>query len=162
MFIHGIGIGLYQYINFLADLKARDGELDDGQVGIIAVELMSVSSRITHESLSKEAMCEEVDCIVKAHQWEKFVLVSHSYVSPRPYLNICCRVAYSQHEATEASWQLISFIRHESLTESGRFCLSTRSPFYYISQMWRITLCVSLISSHRLSSTDVLDPLDLP
>lgn len=88
MFIHGIGIGLYPYINFLADLKARDGELDDGQVGIIAVELMSVSSRITHESLSKEAMCEEVDCIVKAHRWEKFVLVSHSYVSPRPSLSL--------------------------------------------------------------------------
>ena len=88
MFVHSIGIGLYQYINFLVDLKARDDELDDGQVGIIAVELMSVSSRITHESLSKEAMCEEVDYIVKEHRWEKFVLVSHSYVSPRLCLNV--------------------------------------------------------------------------
>ena len=84
LFVHGIGIGLYPYINFLADLKARDGELCDGQVGIIAVELMSVSSRITRESLPKEAMCGEVDCVVKAHRWEKSVLVSHSYVSPRP------------------------------------------------------------------------------
>lgn len=86
-FIHGIGIGLYPYINFLADLKARDSESDDGQVGIIAVELMPVSSRITHESLSREAMCNEIECVLKAHGWEKFVLVSHSYVSPNSRLS---------------------------------------------------------------------------
>ncbi|PVH92971.1 hypothetical protein DM02DRAFT_542458, partial [Periconia macrospinosa] len=29
----------------------------------------------------KEAMCQEIDCILKAHGWEKFVLVSQSYGS---------------------------------------------------------------------------------
>jgi hypothetical protein len=50
----------------------------DGEVGIIAIEIMSVSFRITSEALEKEEMCQEIDCIVKAHSWEKFVLVSHS------------------------------------------------------------------------------------
>lgn len=79
LFIHGIGIGLYPYINFLAELNLED-ETDgsDGETGIIAVEIMSVSFRITGEALGKEEMVQEIDCIVKAHNWEKFVLVSHS------------------------------------------------------------------------------------
>lgn len=81
LFIHGIGVGLYPYINFLADINAEDcrGESVE-QVGIIAIELMSVSSRITAEALSKEEMCDEVCRIIAAHGWNKFVLVSHSYV----------------------------------------------------------------------------------
>lgn len=79
LFIHGIGIGLYPYINFLADLNASDGEDSlDGQVGIIAIEIMSVSSRITAEAMSKDEMCNEVRRTLKVHGWEKFVLVSHS------------------------------------------------------------------------------------
>lgn len=83
LFIHGIGIGLYPYVNFLAEINAQHGEEpSDGQVGIIAVELMAISSRITSEAISKENMCEEVRRILDAHGWEKFVLVSHSYVPP--------------------------------------------------------------------------------
>ena len=86
LFIHGIGIGLYPYINFLADLNVEDSEdSSDGQVGIIAVEIMSVSSRITAEAMLKDEMCEEVHCILKAHRWERFVLVSHSWVSPSDF-----------------------------------------------------------------------------
>jgi len=66
----------------LAGLNLED-ETDgsDGEIGIIAVEIMSVSFRITGEALEKEEMCQEIDCILKAHGWEKFVLVSHSYGS---------------------------------------------------------------------------------
>ncbi|KAM5354945.1 hypothetical protein ACJ41O_001591 [Fusarium nematophilum] len=79
LFIHGIGVGLYLYIPFLADLNAEDGEdPSDGQVGIIAIEIMPISSRITAEAMLKDEMCEEVHCILKAHRWERFVLVSHS------------------------------------------------------------------------------------
>jgi hypothetical protein len=79
LFIHGIGIGLYPYINFLADVNAADDQdSSDGQVGIIAIELMSVSSRITAEAISKDEMCKEVHRTLKAHGWERFVLVSHS------------------------------------------------------------------------------------
>ncbi|RSL89251.1 hypothetical protein CEP52_014962 [Fusarium oligoseptatum] len=82
LFIHGIGVGLYPYINFLADINADvDEEPSDGQVGIIAIEIMSVSSRITYEAMSKEEMCDEIHRTLTAHGWEKCVLVSHSYGS---------------------------------------------------------------------------------
>lgn len=79
LFIHGIGIGLYPYINFLAELNS-EGETDksNGELGIIAVEIMSVSLRIANETLEKEEMCHEIECILRAHNWEQFVLVSHS------------------------------------------------------------------------------------
>lgn len=80
LFIHGIGIGLFPYAKFLADLTAKhNGE--DGEVGVIAVEVLSISSRITAEALGREEMCEEIETIVKAHGWDKFVLASHSYGS---------------------------------------------------------------------------------
>lgn len=78
MFIHGIGVGLYSYINFLADLNAND-EHSDGQVGIIAMEIMSVSSRITAEAMLNDEMCDEVrSYTLNAHGLGKAVLVSHS------------------------------------------------------------------------------------
>lgn len=86
LFIHGIGVGLYPYINFLAEINAQHGkEPSDGQVGIIALELMHISSRITSEAILKKDLCEEVRLILDAHGWRKFVLVSHSYVTP-PYI----------------------------------------------------------------------------
>lgn len=79
LFIHGIGIGLYPYIDFLADLKASDdADPSEGQVGIIALEIMPISSRITGGALLKDEMSEEVRRILKAHGWEKVVLVCHS------------------------------------------------------------------------------------
>lgn len=77
VFIHGIGIGIFPYAKFLTDLAAA-GQDDDGEVGIIAVEIMAISSRITAEALGREEICEEISHIVKAHGWDKFVLVSHS------------------------------------------------------------------------------------
>ena len=78
VFIHGIGIGLYPYVDFLAELNGQD-ELDD-QVGVIAIEIMPVSFRITHPVPTKDVLCSEILEIVKAHGWSRrFVLVSHSY-----------------------------------------------------------------------------------
>jgi hypothetical protein len=49
------------YIPFLADLNAEDSkDPSDGQVGIIAIEIMPISSRITAEAMLKDEMCEEV------------------------------------------------------------------------------------------------------
>lgn len=79
LFLHGIGIGLYPNIDFLADLNAEDDKNpSDGQVGIIAIEILSISSRITSAAMLKDEMTEEIHCILKAHGWEKVVLVSHS------------------------------------------------------------------------------------
>jgi pimeloyl-ACP methyl ester carboxylesterase len=84
VFIHGIGIGLYPYTNFLSELNSTAGvETNDPneQVGIIAIEIMPVSFRITHRALGRETMCDEINQVITkefgSHQ--KFVLVSHSY-----------------------------------------------------------------------------------
>ncbi|KAF5629998.1 ribose-phosphate pyrophosphokinase [Fusarium tjaetaba] len=79
LFIHGIGVGLYPYVNFLAELNTAGSA--DGDVGIIAVEVLSVSSRITGPAMLKEEMCEEIHRILSSHGWENCVLVSHSYGS---------------------------------------------------------------------------------
>lgn len=82
LFIHGIGIGLYPYTNFLRDLNgAREAGQNNAEFGIIALEIMPVSSRITHSALEKDVMVREIEAIVKHHGWSKFILVSHSYGS---------------------------------------------------------------------------------
>ena len=83
LFIHGIGVGLYPYTNFLGELakELADDTDDNDEVGIIALEIMPVSSRITHSALDKDSMTQEILKIVKHHSWTKFVLVSHSYGS---------------------------------------------------------------------------------
>ena len=82
LFIHGIGIGLYPYVNFLAQLNHKNDEnTDEGDVGIIAIEIMPVSFRITHAALEKDELCREILGILKKHGWGKVVLVSHSYGS---------------------------------------------------------------------------------
>ncbi|KAL1306770.1 hypothetical protein AAFC00_005433 [Neodothiora populina] len=84
LFIHGIGIGLYPYVTFLGELNEdcnRSSPADGGRVGIIAIEVMPVSFRITGPALDKSAMCAEINKILEAHGWNQFVLVSHSYGS---------------------------------------------------------------------------------
>ncbi|TIA20437.1 hypothetical protein D6C80_02436 [Aureobasidium pullulans] len=83
VFVHGIGIGLYPYVDLLGeinkDLKGTDS--DDESVGIIAIEIMPISFRLTGQALLKQEMCAEIDKILKLHGWDKFVLISHSYGS---------------------------------------------------------------------------------
>ncbi|KAL5365861.1 hypothetical protein BJX96DRAFT_159878 [Aspergillus floccosus] len=96
LFIHGIGIGLHPYTSFLGDLKkeVERGSTKDGEVGIIALEIMSVSSRITHPALEKDVMICEIMEILLHHDWGRFVLVSHSYGSViAAYLLKCDRSA---------------------------------------------------------------------
>lgn len=80
LFIHGIGIGLYPYARFLAEINEKDEfQASDGEIGVIAVEIMPISFRITGAALPKEEMCKEINAILEAHGWDKFVLASHSY-----------------------------------------------------------------------------------
>jgi pimeloyl-ACP methyl ester carboxylesterase len=81
LFIHGIGVGLYPYTNFLREVNTSGDEGCDGDVGIIALEIMPISSRITHSALEKDVMVREIQTIIRHHGWAKFVLVSHSYGS---------------------------------------------------------------------------------
>lgn len=82
LFIHGIGIGLYPYVNFLSYINGKDNEgEDDGQIGIVAIEIMPISFRITNAALERKQMCDEILIILLKHGWDKVVLVSHSYGS---------------------------------------------------------------------------------
>ncbi|KAJ5337394.1 hypothetical protein MYU51_020379 [Penicillium brevicompactum] len=83
LFIHGIGIGMYPYTSFLRDLRCEleTGAAEDSEVGIIALEIMPVSSRITYPTLEKDVMIMEIMEIMQYHGWARFVLVSHSYGS---------------------------------------------------------------------------------
>lgn len=82
LFIHGIGIGLYPYVNFLSHINSRDNQCNgDSQIGIIAIEIMPISFRITHAALERDQMCDEIHTILQQHGWEKVILVSHSYGS---------------------------------------------------------------------------------
>ncbi|KAI1135953.1 hypothetical protein F5Y05DRAFT_415549 [Hypoxylon sp. FL0543] len=82
LFLHGIGVGLYTYVQFLARLNAESGgESGQGQIGIIAVEILPISFRITGAPLSRLEFLRQIATILDAHGWDRFVLVSHSYGS---------------------------------------------------------------------------------
>jgi pimeloyl-ACP methyl ester carboxylesterase len=80
LFLHGIGIGLQTYAEFLGHLAKKDAEnAEDGQVGIIAIEMMPICFRITHTPLPRDKVVAQILQILQKHNWEKFVLVAHSY-----------------------------------------------------------------------------------
>lgn len=80
LYLHGIGI-LHTYSDFFADLAAecdREGSpLAD--TGIIALEILPISFRITHAALSPSEMCSEVNSILIAHGWNECVLMANSF-----------------------------------------------------------------------------------
>ena len=79
VFIHGIGVGLYTYVDFLAQLNSNaDAQPNDGNVGIVAVEILPISSRICPPALRIEEMRRAIQRIVDVHGWDEFVLVGHS------------------------------------------------------------------------------------
>ncbi|KAI0845328.1 hypothetical protein F5Y00DRAFT_246640 [Daldinia vernicosa] len=82
VFLHGIGIGLYPYVPFLTQLNSQSKEQDGkGQIGIIAIEILPVSFRLTEEPLDRAEFLKQVATILVAHGWDRFVLASHSYGS---------------------------------------------------------------------------------
>lgn len=78
LFIHGIGVGLIPYLGFLNNINKHKPKMD-ADIGVIAIELMAVSSRITLEAFDRDVLIEEIRKILKFHGWTKVVLVGHSY-----------------------------------------------------------------------------------
>ncbi|KAI8982942.1 Alpha/Beta hydrolase protein [Trametes punicea] len=74
LFLHGIGIGLWPYVPFFADLVEADPD-----VGIIAIENLSISMRISRPPLSRAEMLEALLELLDAHEIERVVVVAHSY-----------------------------------------------------------------------------------
>ncbi|EIM92937.1 uncharacterized protein STEHIDRAFT_90320 [Stereum hirsutum FP-91666 SS1] len=74
LFIHGIGIGLYPYNPFFKELIAQDPD-----VGILAIEILSISMRITSPPPSRGAMYDSIARILAHHSLPPVTLISHSY-----------------------------------------------------------------------------------
>jgi len=53
----------------------------DGQTGMIALEIMAISMRITRSCLPRKEMLAEILNILDHHGWERFVIAAHSYGS---------------------------------------------------------------------------------
>ena len=84
--LHGIGVGLWTYVSLLASLSEDRNGGTEGQIGIIAIEYLPVSSRLTRPPLSRAEFLRQVTAILASHEddedgWENFVLASHSYGS---------------------------------------------------------------------------------
>lgn len=77
LFLHGIGIGLWPYASFLSRLN---GKLDrEGDIGVIAIELLSVSFHLLSDPMRKAEFLAQLDIILEEHRWDKFVVAAHSY-----------------------------------------------------------------------------------
>jgi pimeloyl-ACP methyl ester carboxylesterase len=80
LYIHGIGI-LHTYSDFFAELaNAINRESsEDGQIGIIVLEILPISFRITHAALTPADTRSEICAILDQHSWSRFVLMANSY-----------------------------------------------------------------------------------
>ena len=84
VFLHGIGIGISTYVPFLAELsRPSKGDDQDGDIGILAIELLPISFRITSSLPRREQFCTELMKILESHEEyaDGFTLVAHSYGS---------------------------------------------------------------------------------
>jgi hypothetical protein len=81
VFLHGIGVGLYPYMQLLREVNMGRRH-EDGMIGIVAVEMLPISSRISPPLPQKEDMCRQLECVLDSHGFDNFVLVSHSSVTP--------------------------------------------------------------------------------
>jgi pimeloyl-ACP methyl ester carboxylesterase len=83
LFLHGIGIGIHTYTTFFKDLVSQlssENSSDDDQVGIIAIETMPVSMRLTKPALHRDVMVAQINKILSHHGWtDKIVVAAHSY-----------------------------------------------------------------------------------
>ncbi|KAI0414858.1 hypothetical protein F5X98DRAFT_235149 [Xylaria grammica] len=79
VFLHGIGVGLWPYTRYLSYLNEASGE--DDQIGIIALEYLPVSSRLTNAPLSQEEFLSQITLLLGTHGWDQFAVLGHSYGS---------------------------------------------------------------------------------
>ncbi|KAJ3564758.1 hypothetical protein NPX13_g7738 [Xylaria arbuscula] len=77
VFLHGIGIGLWPYTQYLASLN--EASIEDEQVGVIALEYLPVSARLTGAPLSQAEFLHEITLILTEHGWDNFAVLGHSY-----------------------------------------------------------------------------------
>lgn len=86
LYIHGIGIGLINQTTFLRALDSKlngDATLrsQDGNVGILVLEIPQISSRLAQPLLPRENFLDELTLLLDSANFSRFVLASHSYGS---------------------------------------------------------------------------------
>lgn len=72
VFLHGIGVGLYPYIQLLKDVNMGRRD-EDGMIGILAIEILPISSRLTAPLARKEDICRQLGCIIDYHGFDQFI-----------------------------------------------------------------------------------------
>ncbi len=82
VFLHGIGIGLWPYARIIAEISGPE-DADDGQIGVLALEILPMSMRLTSPPLPKEEFLAHLTAILRQHapEWNEFLILSHSYGS---------------------------------------------------------------------------------
>jgi pimeloyl-ACP methyl ester carboxylesterase len=85
LFIHGIGIGLYPYVDTLEAISKQPtshlNNLSDQGVGVLAIEILPISFRLTQPIMQRQEFIDQITAILDKHGWSQFVLASHSYGS---------------------------------------------------------------------------------
>ncbi|KAM5536343.1 hypothetical protein V8D89_009995 [Ganoderma adspersum] len=74
LFLHGIGIGLWPYAPFFHELATADPT-----VGIIAIETLAISMRMSSPPLPRPAMLSAISALLAAHSIPRVVVAAHSY-----------------------------------------------------------------------------------
>ncbi|CAK4030328.1 hypothetical protein AC579_4856 [Lecanosticta acicola] len=84
VYIHGIGIGLLPHIGFLEEVHnaLNAGAGKDDQVGILAIEVLQVSFRLTSSMPRRAEFLSQMTTMIDQHFGTgRFVLAAHSYGS---------------------------------------------------------------------------------
>ena len=83
LYIHGIGIGLITHVAFLHELDTalNSHNPQDGEVGILAVEVLQISSRLTKAIPTRGEFLQQITQILDFHGYDRFIMASHSYGS---------------------------------------------------------------------------------
>ncbi|CAN8100828.1 unnamed protein product [Discula destructiva] len=72
VFLHGIGIGMYPYVNFLSDTPPTSP--------VLAVEILPICMRLTRTNiLARPDFLRHLKIILRQYKIDRFVLVGHSY-----------------------------------------------------------------------------------
>lgn len=80
LFIHGIGIGLLPYTRWLREINTHDPlSASDGEIGILAIELLPISFRLTRALPRPDELVAQISAILAHHNLSKVVFASHSY-----------------------------------------------------------------------------------
>jgi len=84
LYIHGIGAGLVSHTRFLRELDQslnNGSEKSDGEVGILAIEILQISFRLTTAIMPRDEFLQQLTQVLDHHGYDRFVLAAHSYGS---------------------------------------------------------------------------------